>query len=64
MAHKTVNASEATYEILAKVKEDAETDLGISVSLSEAILLACSAYFDLKKAKKAHHDRLKSDARR
>ena len=51
MAHKTVNASPAAYEVLAKVKKDTETDLGISVSLSDAITMAAAAYYELKQIK-------------
>lgn len=53
MAHKTVNASEASYEVLEQVKKDQEDFLKISVSMSDAINIACSAYFELKKIKEA-----------
>lgn len=51
MATKTVNASEASYDVLAQVRKDAEEDLHISVSLSDAIKLSAAAYFELKKLK-------------
>lgn len=50
---KTINAGEAATEILEKVKKDQEDILGFPVSYSEAILIASSAYFDLKKKKLA-----------
>lgn len=57
--HKTVNASPASYEILTLIKEDTESTLGITVSLSEAIQLAGAAYFELKRLKrKAKEDYL------
>lgn len=49
--HKTVNASPASYEILTEIRDDAERDLGITVSLSEAIQLSGAAYFELKRLK-------------
>lgn len=55
--HKTVNASPASYEILTKIKEDAESDLGITVSLSEAIQLSGAAYFELKRLKQKAKDK-------
>lgn len=48
---KTINASEASYEVLDQVKEDARADLKIKISLSDAIRLASAAYFELKKLK-------------
>lgn len=51
MAHKTVNASEASKEILEKVREDYQEFLNIPVSLSDAIQVSSSAYFELKNLK-------------
>lgn len=51
MAHKTVNASESSYEVLEQVKKDQEAILNFPVSYSEAIQIACAAYFELKKKK-------------
>lgn len=51
--HKTVNASEDSFDILEQVRLDVEKGLKIPTSKSDAILIACSAYFDLKKIKVA-----------
>ena len=51
MTHKTVNASEASYEVLKQVRKDQKETLKMKVSFSEAIEIACSAYFELKKIK-------------
>lgn len=58
MATKTVNASEATYEVLMKVRDDAQEKMKISLSLGDALQVACSAYFELKeiKAKEKAHE--------
>lgn len=53
---KTINASDATYEVLEQVKKDAADDLKIPISFSDAIQLASAAYFELKKLKIAERD--------
>jgi len=48
---KTINAGEASAEVLEQVKKDQEEILGFPVSYSEAIQIASAAYFELKQLK-------------
>lgn len=58
---KTINAGESAAEILDQVKKDQEEILGFPVSFSEAIQIACSAYFDLKKLKAAERSKVREN---
>lgn len=50
---KTKSVSKANIEVVEQVAKDISTDLGIPISFNDAQPIMASAYFELKKIKRA-----------